>query len=47
MKNCKHRRIEARTEKDGCYWLVCSKCKQRGRRAHSLRLAFLSSLEVS
>lgn len=43
---CKHRKIEARTEADGCYWLVCCRCKKRGRRAHSLRLALLSCLEV-
>lgn len=43
---CRHRRIEARTERDGCYWLVCCRCGARGRRAHSLRLALISSLRL-
>lgn len=48
MKKCTHRRLEARTEKDGCYWLVCANtsCRKRGPRKHSLRLAFLTSIQL-
>lgn len=33
-----------RTEKDGCFWFVCSECEQRGRKAHSISLALSSYL---
>jgi hypothetical protein len=43
MKHCRHARVARRTEADGCSWLSCLACGQRGRKCHSVAMAMALS----
>jgi hypothetical protein len=40
---CRHARVRKCTEADGCSWLECLSCKQRGRKCHSVSMAMALS----
>ena len=41
---CAHRKLEVKTEKDRCSWVVCRErgCRKRGPKKHSVQLAVIA-----
>lgn len=41
-KRCGHRKLEVKTEKDRCSWVVCTTCGKRGPKKHSVIMALVA-----
>lgn len=42
-KRCSHRKLEIKTERDRCSWVVCrSGCRKRGPKKHSVVMAIMA-----
>jgi hypothetical protein len=39
---CLHRKLDVRTEPDGCSWVVCSCCGFRGPKKHAYGMALVA-----
>lgn len=39
---CAHRKLEVKTEKDRCSWVVCLSCRKRGPKKHSVIMALVA-----